>query len=377
MDITYRRDYNKNYMVIKSDNKIELAENNYQLKMLEENKIQGLLETNITYVNSCPNMSYNITSKMNIIDRYSRTGINFDAIKSFQWGLSILMKYIESHLLNMDHVLLNPQYIFLDAETLLPQFCYFPFSQNDFYHNIKELYQEIIKSIDYQDKRAVQMAYGLEQLSIENDLTAISIQKLLQKCTSIDELPNRGREDNIVSSSYEKEWAKPKDDMIRESSGDKKSKLKFYHVFDKFKIGNKIRENRQKGALENIVLEEPDSILYGELSNDETNLLHIPSDYKMLLICMNPDFENIGIKYFPCVIGKQQGMADYIVPCKTVSRIHFKLIEEGSKIYVQDLNSTNGTLMNNQSLMPYEKVELKNSDSIIVGEIKYKVEIWD
>ena len=52
----------------------------------------------------------------------------------------------------------------------------------------------------------------------------------------------------------------------------------------------------------------------------------------------------------------------------SVSRLHARIIKEGEEVYIEDLNSTNGTYKNGLRLRPYEKRKLDEGDEIKCGK---------
>jgi len=66
-------------------------------------------------------------------------------------------------------------------------------------------------------------------------------------------------------------------------------------------------------------------------------------------------------------IGKRRGEVQLCLEDMSVSRLHAKLIREGEDVYIEDLNSTNGTYKNGLRLKPYEKRKLEIGDEIKCG----------
>lgn len=75
------------------------------------------------------------------------------------------------------------------------------------------------------------------------------------------------------------------------------------------------------------------------------------------LISLDECGQEILLPYFPFIIGKQEGIADYVLAEETVSRLHARIDEEDGVFRITDLNSTNGTkvggrlLENNESAL--------------------------
>ncbi|XMB86676.1 FHA domain-containing protein [Mycoplasmatota bacterium WC44] len=56
-----------------------------------------------------------------------------------------------------------------------------------------------------------------------------------------------------------------------------------------------------------------------------------------------------------------------------ISREHGEFILRNKKLFVKDLNSTNGTLLNGQKCIPFDEVEVKKNDILDIGSIEYKI----
>ena len=63
--------------------------------------------------------------------------------------------------------------------------------------------------------------------------------------------------------------------------------------------------------------------------------------------------------------------ADFIVEAGLVSRIHCRLTADADALVVEDLDSTNGTLVNGQRI---ERAALKTGDRLSVGRLEFTVE---
>jgi pSer/pThr/pTyr-binding forkhead associated (FHA) protein len=62
--------------------------------------------------------------------------------------------------------------------------------------------------------------------------------------------------------------------------------------------------------------------------------------------------------------------ADFIVDRALVSRIHCRLTAGNEKVEVEDLDSTNGTFVNDKRV---ERAQLANGDRLRVGRIELRV----
>src|SRR5690242_14897209 len=63
----------------------------------------------------------------------------------------------------------------------------------------------------------------------------------------------------------------------------------------------------------------------------------------------------------------RQADCDVMLPLETVSRRHARIVEEGGRFYIEDLNSTNGVLVNDERIegrAPLEDQDLIGIDAV-------------
>ena len=98
------------------------------------------------------------------------------------------------------------------------------------------------------------------------------------------------------------------------------------------------------------------------------------ANYK-LIYSGSDNFKDISITKFPFIIGKLSSNADGIINSPIVSRIHCKLsckdINNTRNLLIEDMNSTNGTFLNDILLQPNTPVTLCTGDKISIASISY------
>ena len=105
-------------------------------------------------------------------------------------------------------------------------------------------------------------------------------------------------------------------------------------------------------------------------NGEETMVLECDEDENMTLYSRNLDKTvRISLDKLPVVIGKMEGCVDKIISDMSVSRIHCKFINEGNRVAVMDLGSTNGTFKNGVRLSPKEKNYIEEGDEIKIGRV--------
>ena len=83
--------------------------------------------------------------------------------------------------------------------------------------------------------------------------------------------------------------------------------------------------------------------------------------------------QDISINKSVITIGRDESN-DIIISDSTVSSFHAKIYLEDNSIYLEDLNSTNGTYINNFQIESSNQYELSISDKVLFGQAKYTLE---
>lgn len=88
---------------------------------------------------------------------------------------------------------------------------------------------------------------------------------------------------------------------------------------------------------------------------------------RMLCGRMNGRDVNIPLDRLPMTVGKLASVSDFVIHDETVSKMHARFEEHGGKVYLCDLNSTNGTVYNGELLGVNQSVALEPGDRLRFG----------
>ena len=69
------------------------------------------------------------------------------------------------------------------------------------------------------------------------------------------------------------------------------------------------------------------------------------------------------------MIGRSEALVDQAVGHPTVSGRHARVVREGNRFYVEDLNSSNGTRVNGDHVVPFRLREITAGASVELGEM--------
>ena len=93
-----------------------IYEEDYQMRMLEANDIEGILKVRGRGMNGNSCYDYDVSGKISMKALCERNEIKAKDIKNFLSDLKSVIKNIEKYLLNIHCILLRPEYIFYEEE---------------------------------------------------------------------------------------------------------------------------------------------------------------------------------------------------------------------------------------------------------------------
>ena len=85
------------------------------------------------------------------------------------------------------------------------------------------------------------------------------------------------------------------------------------------------------------------------------------------MACLDHPELTARMSYYPFLIGKQESLADFTIPDDTVSRLHVRIDQKDGGYTLPELNTTNGTTVNNRKLEANEMVPLQVGDLVDIA----------
>ena len=168
MEVSYSRRLDYQYMMIETD---EEARSDYRLSMLINNRINGFLPVHVQQMNGKSTLSYEITSLENLPEFLDARKIAYDEMVSLLLQFCSAVSEVGRYLLDGEGILLEPQYIYVSKSLERIRFCYYPYQHMPLHQSVNVLCRFLIDHIDYDDRRSLELAYGLFQESLRENLS--------------------------------------------------------------------------------------------------------------------------------------------------------------------------------------------------------------
>lgn len=394
----YVRNLNCNYERILLDEKPE--EKRYQYCILNRGGIKGLLPCSLRYINGVAYLYYDISSKQNMTQLYGNKCISREWVVDFLWGMQQIRQELERFLLDSKNIILRPEQIFQDLESNVFSFLYVPYYEGD--SGYLRLMEFLIDHIDYEDAALVECIYSMYEQLERNGEVYLQAQ-IYEDAKRLEEPEAKGAqgwisEERRIAGQQRKEGESRGTFAEEEPAGTKVlrreaaeeepargEKRSIRSIFEsRKKRGKELREDykqamqremeyyavaEETGYEEETSYEEGNSYEeepYGRTVFMEEKVMDAARPHRLL----TPEGRLLAtLDKAVFSIGKKKEDADLVLDNPSVSRIHARIVREKTDVYLEDLNSTNGTYKNGLRMQPYEKRKLEEGDEIRCGAV--------
>lgn len=166
MNIEYKRENHKSYLVIKkyeseeSLSKEEKAQNDYDMKMLCSNHIDGLLPMDVHTFNGEKELYYDISVRQPLSILYEKKDMGKEELEKLFGGIKKTLENMEKYFLDMECLALEPEYIFIHSSDERIDLLYCSYLKENFEQKAYDFAEYILNRINHEDDQAVVYAYG-------------------------------------------------------------------------------------------------------------------------------------------------------------------------------------------------------------------------
>lgn len=115
---------------------------------------------------------------------------------------------------------------------------------------------------------------------------------------------------------------------------------------------------------------------YGQFDIDNAKGPNIYNERVVFCVLKSYDskYSDIVVDNQTYVIGKKKEMVDFCIDEDGVSRQHCKITVKEGNLFLEDLHSTNGTMVNNVRIFPEQFIPLNKGDCLTIAGIEFEVQ---
>ena len=158
MEATYYKDTMRSYMIIPCPEEAETE--SYQYRMLEMNRISGLLPCGLRHIDGRRYLYYDITGRQSMQSLYEGRKLSGTELFRLIRELDRVSESISGYLLDEQHLVLSQEQVFYELQTGNYYFTYYPGEVMP-----PEIFRFLADSIDGTDKGAAASAYRLSSVA--------------------------------------------------------------------------------------------------------------------------------------------------------------------------------------------------------------------
>ena len=186
MQAEYRREDHKTYFVVK-DTRINEYEKNdgnvaYDLEMLCENRIKGLLPISIRSFNGETELYYDISTKQTMSVLYDKKKLLKEDLTWIFSGIKNAVKELEDFFLDMECVILDMDYVYINVAKREVLLLYYPYPEESFEENVEHFAEDILDKICNEDQETVIYAYNFYRFVKEEKCDLIAVFERMDEC---------------------------------------------------------------------------------------------------------------------------------------------------------------------------------------------------
>lgn len=373
MKETLKRELNKTYLILTSEDKS--YEESYEIEMIIKNEPERILPLHVLRLDGELQLFFEVSSMQSLKDCAMRRKLSAETIRLMFESVEQLMKDVTDYLLDMECVMLDLAHIYTREGAFY--FCYCPWERKDVLSSFREMLEEILENLDYHDTKGVELAYHLYQNACKGNF---SIKEILQEHCKCEE-KEVDEELETYFAAMENRVEEPAvylEEKKEEKIGIIKRVLQFFLKKEKKNAREKevpaefvLEENKKE-----YTWEERDSkpVVEETFETYEGNtmlLQNMPMGWWRLRPLL-PGYEEFCIMGESFLIGKKRDRVDGYIGRDTISRIHSRLMVRNGSLYIADANSTNGTFVNGETVLPGKEVEILSGDRILFADVEYE-----
>ncbi len=401
------------HMETGSDGKMLIVEgkesemvDNYELKMFKSNVICGFLDFDVVSIDNKRRYSYDISGATSIRDAFGSEAMNRLQVIQLVTALKNAVSELNTFLIDYDKIFLTPDTVFLKDGKY--NFCFCMENDISFTEGLRDIMEYILERIDYRDNEAVVLAYKLYHQVVRDGIgiEALDVEGEKRDTFERNAWENVAKKEIISYKDYAEEYDIREDKCKSENDASKKNfsltgqtiffaalcGISFVGIFVEGMLPlpdtllkcvvlismaagayslmcdyRKYKGNAGKKTNE----AESDAKTYGaktEDSSGEQTMLLEPQCPR-IIYSMGGEDVRVSVDRIPFTIGSGRDV-DCLIKRRSVSRLHARIFNEGSRYFIEDLRSTNGTRVDNKRLAHNQVVELFDGSIIEIADVE-------
>ena len=280
------------------------------------------------------------------------------------------LEVLEWNLLDVNGMLLDSEFIFLNSTGEEIFFVFYPQRNRNIVEDLQKLVEFLLSKLSHTDRELVQRAYDIYELFLSENFQVEELKYAILK--------KRMDQKEVYQVEEREELRVGETEHV-------------YHKVCTAEVSGSYLQNQVEGKLsawykraKELLIRHPKeeipAVVYPEDEEETIQMTNYPTlciattlgePRGILMYEGMGSYPDIELQQTTCVIGKSIH-ACVQIPKDTISNIHAKIEYQNGDYYIEDMNSTNGTFVNDEILNYREKRSLNPGDVIRFADLKYR-----
>ncbi len=179
----YRKTLNHNYLVIRKPEDDRL---DYELDMIMENRIYGLLDIETRMAEGKEYLYYEISSMQPLRSLYDHKELDWKTIRNICTELVKIYRTATDYMIDEAHLCADPSCIYIGMDDGKPGLLFLPELNIGKSENFIELAEYFLERVCHNDPRAALFAYRFYQTVRKDGFVMTDIERLIEHCDAED-----------------------------------------------------------------------------------------------------------------------------------------------------------------------------------------------
>ena len=173
--IYIERTINDAYLIIEEDDENCFRDRtqdlgyDFETRMLIENELIGILPLRIRQTEKGRQFMYSVRGSSPLSDKYENLTLDSKGLKMVIGGVQEGLSRLEEYMIETDHVILDPRYLFIDNTSSILKMCVYPYYEGNLREGLSKLADFIISKTNHNEDLAIDIAYGFYRQIMAGD----------------------------------------------------------------------------------------------------------------------------------------------------------------------------------------------------------------
>ncbi len=172
-----RRESNHSWLVVWEND----AAAGYAVRMITENRIPGLLPCSSRNLDDRLQLCYEITGLAPLKELFEERKLSARELLALLESLCLSLNSLEEYLLEADHLLLDPEVIYVNQDLSQISFCYVPAEEASLQEAFSALTEYFLPRLDHREPEAVTLGYGIYRYAMETEFGTDGLQRIVRE----------------------------------------------------------------------------------------------------------------------------------------------------------------------------------------------------